>query len=83
MLSLCFTMMASVAPLTSAAATGQMEGWWRFAEVQGDVAKDSSGKERDAVVDTNRVERIGDAPGGGSLCFGGVAAPSSSGAARS
>lgn len=51
----------------------ELEGWWRFAEPDGDEAADGSGKGRAALLDTNRVWRVVDAPGGGALWFDGVA----------
>lgn len=55
-----------------AACAGTLEGWWRFAEADGDEAADASDKGRPAFVDTNRVWRVADAPGGGALWFDGV-----------
>lgn len=50
-----------------------LEGWWRFAETDGDESADSSGHGRVALVDTNRVWRVAAAPGGGALWFDGGA----------
>lgn len=52
--------------------SGRLEGWWRFSEPSGDVSLDSSGNSRDALIDTNVVERIASAPGGGALWFDSV-----------
>ncbi len=60
----------SLPALSSGAA--ELEGWWRFAEPDGDEAADGSGKGRVALLDTNRVWRVVDAPGGGALWFDGV-----------
>ena len=61
------------AALTAGAACADgLEGWWRFAEAGGDEAADSSGRGRVASVDTNRVWRVEDAPGGGALWFDGI-----------
>lgn len=50
----------------------RLEGWWRFSEPSGDVSLDSSGNSRDALIDTNAVDRIASAPGGGALWFDSV-----------
>ena len=52
--------------------SGRLEGWWRFSEPSGDVSFDSSGNLRDALIDTNSVEWIASAPGGGALWFDSV-----------
>ena len=65
-------MMAAVALPVLAAGAAELEGWWRFAEPDGDEAADASGKGRAALLDTNRVWRVTDAPGGGALWFDGV-----------
>ena len=65
-------MMAAVALPTLAAGAAELEGWWRFTEPDGDEAADASGKGRAALLDTNRVWRVTDAPGGGALWFDGV-----------
>ena len=64
--------MAAVALPTLAAGAAELEGWWRFTEADGDEAADASGKGRAALLDTNRVWRVTDAPGGGALWFDGV-----------
>ena len=60
---------------------GGLAGWWRFSETSGDIAIDSSGNGRDAIIDTNRVERIQEAPGGGALWFDGMTNTTSGGGA--
>ena len=62
---------AAVLPVLAAGAA-ELEGWWRFAEADGDEAADASGRGRAALLDTNRVWRVTDAPGGGALWFDGV-----------
>ena len=62
---------AAVLPALAAGAA-ELEGWWRFAEPDGDESADASGRGRAAFVDTNRVWRVADAPGGGALWFDGV-----------
>jgi len=61
---------ATLLALSSGAAG--LEGWWRFAETDGDVAADCSGHGCALFLDTNRVWRLVDAPGGGALWFDGV-----------
>lgn len=75
----CFCLAALSAALSCSADAGRIEGWWRFDEMQGEVARDISGNGRDALIDTNRVDRIRDAPGGGALWFRGVAESPASG----
>jgi hypothetical protein len=65
-------MMAAVVLPALAAGAAELEGWWRFTEADGDEAADASGKGRAALLDTNRVWRVTDAPGGGALWFDGV-----------
>ena len=65
-------MMAAVALPVLAVGAAELEGWWRFAEADGDEAADASGRGRAALLDTNRVWRVTDAPGGGALWFDGV-----------
>ena len=65
-------MMAAVVLPALAAGAAELEGWWRFTEPDGDEAADASGKGRAALLDTNRVWRVTDAPGGGALWFDGV-----------
>ena len=65
-------MMSAVVLPVLAAGAAELEGWWRFAEPDGDEAADASGKGRAALLDTNRVWRVTDAPGGGALWFDGV-----------
>lgn len=65
-------MMAAVVLPTLAVGAAELEGWWRFTEPDGDEAADASGKGRAALLDTNRVWRVTDAPGGGALWFDGV-----------
>ena len=65
-------MMAAVALPALASGAAELEGWWRFTEADGDEAADASGKGRAALLDTNRVWRVTDAPGGGALWFDGV-----------
>lgn len=72
-----FRLSVGIAALSCPAMAGQLEGWWRFAGLQGDVANDVSGNGRDALIDASHLERIGEAPGGGALYFSGVEAPSS------
>ena len=55
-------MMAAVALPALAAGAAELEGWWRFTEPDGDEAADASGKGRAALLDTNRVWRVTDAP---------------------
>ena len=66
-------MMAAVVLPALAAGAAELEGWWRFTEADGDEAVDASGKGRAALLDTNCVWRVTDAPGGGALWFDGVA----------
>ena len=66
-------MMAAVVLPALAAGAAELEGWWRFTEADGDEAADASGKGRAALLDTNCVWRVTDAPGGGALWFDGVA----------
>ena len=65
-------MMAVMAIPALAAGAAELEGWWRFAEADGDESADDSGKDRSVFVDTNRVWRVTEAPGGGALWFDGV-----------
>ena len=65
-------MMAAIVLPALAAGAAELEGWWRFTEPDGDEAADASGKGRAALLDTNRVWRVTDAPGGGALWFDGV-----------
>ena len=65
-------MMAAAVLPAFAAGAAELEGWWRFTEPDGDEAADASGRNRAAFVDTNRVWRVVDAPGGGALWFDGV-----------
>ena len=65
-------MMAAVVLPVLAVGAAELEGWWRFAEADGDEAADASGRGRAALLDTNRVWRVTDAPGGGALWFDGV-----------
>ena len=65
-------MMAAVVLPALAAGAAELEGWWRFTEADGDEVADASGKGRAALLDTNRVWRVTDAPGGGALWFDGV-----------
>ena len=65
-------MMAAVVLPALAAGAAELEGWWRFTEPDGDEVADASGKGRAALLDTNRVWRVTDAPGGGALWFDGV-----------
>ena len=57
-------MMAAVVLPALAAGAAELEGWWRFTEADGDEAADASGKGRSALLDTNRVWRVTDVPGG-------------------
>lgn len=50
----------------------ESDGWWRFLERDGDEVADASGKGRSALLDTNRVWRVTDAPGGGAIWFDSV-----------
>ena len=63
---------AVVIPVALAAGAAELEGWWRFTEPDGDEVADVSGRGRPALVDTNRLWLVTDAPGGGALCFDGV-----------
>ena len=65
-------MMAVLAIPALATGAAELEGWWRFAEADGDESADDSGKDRSVFVDTNRVWRVTEAPGGGALWFDGV-----------
>ena len=65
-------MIAAVILPVLAAGAAELEGWWRFTEADGDESADASGKNRSALLDTNRVWRVTDAPGGGALWFDGV-----------
>ena len=65
-------MMAAAALPVLAVGAAELEGWWRFTEPDGDEAADASGRGRAALLDTNRVWRVTDAPGGGALWFDGV-----------
>lgn len=65
-------MMAAAALPVLAVGAAELEGWWRFTESDGDEAADASGRGRAALLDTNRVWRVTDAPGGGALWFDGV-----------
>lgn len=64
-------MILAALPVLSTGAA-ELEGWWLFAETSGDESADTSGKNRPAFLDTNRVWRVTDAPGGGALWFDGV-----------
>ena len=65
-------MMAAVVLPALAAGAAELEGWWRFTEADGDEAADASGKGRSALLDTNCVWRVTDAPVSGALWFDGV-----------
>ena len=69
--SLSLLAAAAVLPALAAGAA-DLEGWWRFTEPDGGESADASGRDRAALLDTNRVWRVTDAPGGGALWFDGV-----------
>ena len=69
-----FALVFSAVSLSACAFT--REGVWSFSERSGNIAYDSSGKGRNASIDTNHVIRLDEAPGGGALWFESIAASS-------
>ena len=67
-----FRLSVGIAALSCPAMAGQLEGWWRFAGLQGDVANDVSGNGRDALIDASHLERILAAAHGSGLAIVGL-----------